>query len=252
MSTVYFALDIAPDSLSSSLSQLFKHTRGFRYVTCHGLLGSYDDCVRQLNFDNTFSSENILFLWFGNSITNLPWQTAVDLVERLLCLKNVGGTKLLLSVDGCRDKKLIEDAYDLPGGQSRSFMRNGLLHANDLLGDEVFDCNDWDFEGCWDPISAVHNSYHVAKRDLTLIVSGQEIPVAKGEKLHSIASGKWDRAIIERLCEEANVTLKRQWTKPVENFSESSLVYILQYLHNFLFEYGLSLKLGCYLLSGRS
>lgn len=192
----------------------------FKYVTCHGLLGSYDDCVNLLDYDSAFGAEEVLFLWFGNSITNLPWKTAVDLVHRLLCVKNTR-TNLLLPVDGCRNDELIENAYDLPGGQSRLFMRNGLQHANELLGHDVFDSADWDFEGHWDPVESMHSSYHVAKRDLTLLVDGQTLSITKGEKIHGISSGKWDSEIIGRLCKAAGVNIDRQWTRATENFSES-------------------------------
>jgi uncharacterized SAM-dependent methyltransferase len=196
--------------------------QGFQYVTCHGLLGSYEDCVNLLDYDNAFEAEEVLFLWFGNSITNLPWKTAVDLVHRLLCVENTR-TSLLLPVDGCRNDKLIQNAYDLPGGQSRLFMRNGLRHANELLGHDVFDPADWDFEGHWDPIESMHSSYHVAKRDLTLSVDGQTLSISKGEKIHGISSGKWDSEIISRLCKAAGANIDRQWTRPTENFSESPL-----------------------------
>lgn len=217
--TVYFAVDIAPEGLANSLAQLSENMRNFQYVSCHGMLGSYDDCVQLLEDHDAFGAEDVLFLWFGNSITNLPWKTARDLINHFLCT-NSRRTKLLLSVDGCRSEELIQTAYDLPDGQSREFMQNGLIHANQVLGDEVFDCADWDFEGSWDPVSAMHNSYHVAKRDLTIQVDGQNVQFTKGEKLHGIMSGKWDRDIVGRLCEAAGVTMERHWTRPVDNFGK--------------------------------
>ncbi|KAJ6133484.1 histidine-specific methyltransferase [Penicillium samsonianum] len=220
--TAYFAVDIAPDSLTNSLAQLSENMRGFQYVICHGMLGSYNDCVKLLDNNDAFGAEGVLFLWFGNSITNLPWKTATDLINRLLCTKS-RRTKLLLPVDGCRSEELILTAYDLPGGQSRRFMQNGLIHANALLGDEVFDCADWDFEGIWDSVSAMHNSYHVAKRDLTIQVDGQTVSIAKGEKLHGITSGKWDSEIVGLLCKAAGVTVERHWTRSVDNFAEDAI-----------------------------
>lgn len=225
--TAYFAVDIAPDSLSNSLAQLSENMRGFQYVICHGMLGSYNDCVKLLDNNDAFGAEGVLFLWFGNSITNLPWKTATDLINRLLCTKS-RRTKLLLPVDGCRSEELILTAYDLPGGQSRRFMQNGLIHANALLGDEVFDCADWDFEGIWDSVSAMHNSYHVAKRDLTIQVDGQTVSIAKGEKLHGITSGKWDSEIVGLLCKAAGVTVERHWTRSVDNFGKSMTLILMK------------------------
>lgn len=227
--TAYFAVDIAPDSLANSLAQLLENMSSFQYVICHGMLGSYDDCVQLLEDNDAFGGEDVLFLWFGNSITNLPWKTAADLINHLLCTKS-RRAKLLLSVDGCRNEELIMSAYDLPGRQSRLFMQNGLIHANAVLDDKVFDCADWDFEGSWDPVSAMHNSYHVAKRNLTVQVDGQIVPFTKGEKLHGIMSGKWDSEIVGRLCEAAGVTLERNWTRPVDNFGKSmTLVWMKTY-----------------------
>lgn len=213
---VYLALDVAADALAQSVSTLARLTSGFQHVVCHGLLGTYEDCATLLSREDLFHGQDILFLWFGTSITNLPWDAAADLLRRLLCHKHCSA-EMLVTVDGCQDLEMINLSYDIPTGQIRSFVRNGLVHANRLLDSEVFNLDDWDFERCFDPQTRDLNLYHVAKKDMTLHVDGQDIPVVKGERVHAITSAKWTVEDVERLSASAGVVIGEKWIGPRAN-----------------------------------
>nr|UBX54568.1 methyltransferase domain [Aspergillus sp.] len=212
----YFALDVAADPLIESLAQMTRMLGKSNYISCQGLLGTYEDCMSLLEQDKQlFRNRKLLFLWLGNSITNMTWETSVDSLRRLLQYPD---SELLVSVDGNRNLDTVQRAYDLPDGKIRRFVRNGLTHANRLLGEEVLKEDDWDFESSWDAEGKAQQLYHVAKRDLSLEVDGTILRIMKGEKIHAITSAKWTVNEIQDLCSAAEVDLKRAWIEPVYNF----------------------------------
>lgn len=198
-----------------------------KYISCQGLLGSYEDCLTLLNEEEgqkllCIRNRHLLFLWLGNSITNMPWEDSVDIVRRMLWSSN---SALLVSVDGNQNPQSIQMAYDMPDGKNRRFLRNGLTHANLLLDEGVFNAGDWDLEAKWYAEDKEHRAYHVAKREISLTVDGNIVQIAKGEKIHAITSAKWTTEEVERLCEAAGVELEHSWIEPVYNFGTSELEF---------------------------
>ncbi|PLB51477.1 hypothetical protein P170DRAFT_422488 [Aspergillus steynii IBT 23096] len=222
-SIAYFALDVAADSLNHSLSQMTRMLGNSKYISCQGLLGSYEDCMSLLEEEEQrlFRNHRPLFLWLGNSITNMAWETSVNSLRRLLQYPK---SQLLASIDGNENTEAIQLAYDLPDGKIRRFVRNGLNHANRLLGEDVFSESDWDFESKFDAVAKEQRLYHVAKRDLSLKVDGNFLSIAKGEKIHAITSAKWTAVEVDQLCAAAGVVVKSTWIDPFDNFG----CYMLQ------------------------
>ncbi|KAL4932172.1 uncharacterized protein BDV17DRAFT_288248 [Aspergillus undulatus] len=109
-SITYFALDVAAESLTQSLSQM-------RCMLDH------------------------------SNITNMARQESADILRRLLQYPNA---EMLVSIDGNQSAMAIKRAYDLSDGEMSRFVRNGLTHANRLLREDVFKDSDWEFESCWD------------------------------------------------------------------------------------------------------
>ncbi|KAI9366962.1 histidine-specific methyltransferase [Aspergillus egyptiacus] len=223
----YFALDVAADPLIENLAQLTRLLgRDSEYISCQGLLGSYEDCLMFLEQEHEqqqlFRNQRLLFLWLGNSITNMSWESSVDILGRLLRLRYYPDSELLVSVDGNQDVESIRLAYDLPGGQIRRFVRNGLTHANRVLGGEenVFDEEDWEYERSWNEEGREIRGYHVAKRDLVVKVDGNVLAIGKGERIHAVSSAKWTVDEMQKLCSAAGVVIKRSWCEPVYNFGE--------------------------------
>lgn len=168
-------------------------------------------------------NHRLLFLWLGNSITNMTWEASVDSLRRLLQYPE---SRLLASVDGNQDLRTIQLAYDLPDGQNRRFVRNGLHHANRLLGEDVFNEDDWGFECSWDAKAKAQRTYHVAKKDMSITVDGIVMNISKGEKIHAIASAKWTATEMQQLCFDAGVELKQGWIEPAYNFGKSEFAVI--------------------------
>ncbi|MCJ1351953.1 MAG: hypothetical protein MMC33_001937 [Icmadophila ericetorum] len=189
----YFALDVAEDGLRLSLSSLLKQVSAFQYVTCHGLLGTYEDCVDFLNSDDARSRQHTIFLWLGNSIANMAKEEATHLLQRLLHWKSES-VEMLVSIDGCRNSDFILHAYDLLDQRSRAFVRNGLVNLNRVLGDIVFQKDDWGFEGLWDPSVGEHRSYHVAKKAMSLQIVGKDVCIEERERVLAVTSAKWRSA----------------------------------------------------------
>ena len=214
---IYFALDVAEDGLRKSLSGMLEQLVTCQYVTCHGLLGTYEDCAELLNGNGVQSSRPTMFLWLGNSIANLTKEVASHLLQNLLHRKG-SNIEMLVSIDGCHDSESIASAYDLPGQKSREFVQNGLKNANQVLGNIVFQKNDWDFAGVWEAEVGEHRSYHVAKKAMLLRIDGKDVSIVEGEKLLAITSAKWNFADVTSLCESANLRLSRRWIEGTKHF----------------------------------
>lgn len=212
-------------SLVESLAQMTRSLGKSQYISCQGLLGSYEDCMMLLEQEYQELSRNhrLLFLWLGNSITNMTWEASVDSLRRLLQYPE---SRLLASVDGNRDLYSIQLAYDLPDGQTRRFVRNGLHHANRLLGEAVFNEDDWDFECSWDAEAKALRIYHVAKEDMSITVDGILMNISKGGKIHAITSAKWTTTEMQQLCFDAGVELKQAWIEPAYNFGKSEFAVV--------------------------
>lgn len=219
----YFALDVAMCSLTDCLMRLHRLTQKFDGITVGGLRGTYDDCIALLSQDShVFDDQTITFLWQGNSIANLTREDAASLLSRLI-YTSACAAEVLVAADGCQDVSIIKAAYDLPGGQSRTFVQSGLLHANRLMESNLFDIDDWGFEGVWDDGAHEHNTYHVAKRDLILQLGNERIAVAAGQRLHAVVSAKWNLSDINDIRARANLSMACRWTEEAFGYSMLTL-----------------------------
>lgn len=127
----YYALDLSRPELKRTLSAvdgLYKH------VHCHGLFGTYDDGLAWMK---KTAGRPKCILWMGSSIGNLDRTEAADFLQDFSgALK--GQDSMLIGIDACQESDKVYQAYNDKRGVTHEFILNGLMHANKLIGKEVF------------------------------------------------------------------------------------------------------------------
>lgn len=167
---------------------------------CHGLLGTYDDGLEWLKLpQNSARSKCILHL--GSSIGNFNREEAAQFLKGFAETLKPKGV-MLIGVDGCQDQERVYHAYNDREGKTHEFVRNGLTHANKLLGKKAFRQNDWKVIGEYDVAAGRHQAFYVPLEDIEL----DGISFVAGEKVRIEESYKYSEIQTEQLWEAAGLT----------------------------------------------
>ncbi|KAI8093632.1 uncharacterized protein BX664DRAFT_295507 [Halteromyces radiatus] len=213
----YYALDLDQHELEKSLSSLGNQ---FNYVQLYGLLGTYEQGIPWLSQQYTSRSTPKVVLWLGSSIGNQSRQESAIFLRRLqrTCLQP--GDLCVIGFDRRNDPSVIAKAYDDPQGITRQFIMNGLDHVNVILGQALFNKDDFDYDSRYQSLHGRHVAHYRAKKDLTLTFSkknGQRVvQVIKDELIHVEHSYKYNLAEISHILNAAELDLVEQWMDPKE------------------------------------
>ena len=106
---------------------------------------------------------------------------------------------MLIGIDACQESGKVYRAYNDKQGTTHEFVRNGLMHANKLMGKEVFRNDDWKVIGEYDEVAGRHQAFYSPVRDVvveeTLIRAGEKIRVEESYKYSLLQSNElWQRA----------------------------------------------------------
>lgn len=180
----YYALDLSLPELQRTLADV----KGvFKYVHCHGLLGTYDDGLEWLK-EPEQSRRPKCILWLGSSIGNLSLKEAKDFLGNFRSVMGPDDS-MLIGIDACQDKDRVFQAYNDRKGTTHAFILNGLLHANRLIGRTAFQLEDWYVIGEYNVEKNCHQAFVVPKKDVyiegTLIRSGERIRIEESYKYNS-------------------------------------------------------------------
>ena len=190
-------MDLSLSELHRTLSAIPKGT--YRHVHCHGLLGTYDDGLEWLKLPQQ-SARSKCILHLGSSIGNFNREEAAQFLKgfaETLKPEDV----MLIGVDGCQDAERVYHAYNDREGKTHEFVRNGLVHANELLGKEAFSQTDWEVIGEYDVAAGRHQAFYVPRKDIE--VDG--ISFEAGEKVRIEESYKYSKIQTEQLWEAAGL-----------------------------------------------
>ena len=207
----YYALDLSSKELTSSLQKLAGDFPPERGITCHGLLGTYNDLAFWLAQQLKHLLSPVLFLSLGNSIGNFSSQDASAFLAQFTSTQTKRELRFIVGVDGCQDVRQIESCYEPSNPLTRAFLMNGLEQANEVLGFYFFRGQDWACVGLFDKVDRTWKDYYVAQRDLELKIAGTCIKIAKDERILAISSAKWTECDIRKISLEAGLRLSRSW-----------------------------------------
>ncbi|KAH7159828.1 C-type lectin protein [Dactylonectria estremocensis] len=201
----YFALDLSRKELERTLAQV----PDYKYVSCHGLLGTYDDGREWLK-QPAIAGRSKCILHLGSSIGNFPRDKASDFLRGFADVLRPSDT-LLIGVDSCSDPAKVYHAYNDDQGLTHQFVLNGLTHANNLLGEEAFDLANWSVIGeyVYDTEGGRHQAFVSPIRSTEVLGS----TIMPHERIQIEQSLKYSQVETARLWATAGFTEMGRWTR---------------------------------------
>lgn len=172
----YYALDLSLSELQRTFSQL--DTSAFRYVSFHALHGTYDDALSWLE-KSRVDGRATCVMTMGSSLGNFTRDGAARFLADFS--KALTSSDLILvGLDACQNPNRVFHAYNDSQKVTEQFYRNGLVHANNLLGYEAFKQDEWEIEGIYDQKSNRHQASYVALKPIRTT----DFAFEGGEKIH--------------------------------------------------------------------
>ena len=171
----------------------------FTHVTCHGLFGTYDDGLAWLTrTENKVKTKCILSL--GSSVGNFRRKDAANFLRDFA--EALGpADSMLIGLDACQREDRVYKAYNDSDGITHKFYRNGLFHANRLLGYDAFKPKEWNVVGVYNESEGRHEAYFTPVADVRV----EDCILKKGEKILLEEAHKYSAAQSEMLWHSAGL-----------------------------------------------
>lgn len=211
----YYALDLSLPELRRTLSAV--PTGTYQYVKCFGLHGTYDDGLAWLQRTKT-PTKSTCVLSLGSSIGNFSRDGAATFLHQFAHVLGPQDS-LIIGLDSCQNAQQIYTAYNDSKGVTESFYRNGLNHANRLLGYEGFEQSKWDVVGVFNEELHCHEAFYLALYDVN--VNGMTI--LKGSKIHLETAYKYSSEQMEDLWQASGLVHQTAYGNKVGDYSKSSI-----------------------------
>ncbi|KIW64449.1 dimethylhistidine N-methyltransferase [Phialophora macrospora] len=199
----YFALDLSLSELRRTFAEL--DTSVFHYVSFHALHGTYDDALSWLEKTRTDRAATCV-MTMGSSLGNFTPEGAAKFLasfKKALAASDF----MLVGLDACQQPERVFRAYHDSQHVTEQFYRNGLLHANNILGYEAFKPDEWEVEGFYDEESNKHQASYVALKTIHV----KDFHFEKGEKIHFEDAFKYSEAESDALWHAAGFILQMSY-----------------------------------------
>lgn len=203
--TRYVAVDIAAHEISAALERLVPDFPGLE------LVGVATDFSRELDLGGVLADSPALFFYPGSSIGNFtPADARVFLarVQRYCAARP--GSSLLIGVDGKKEKRLLDAAYDDALGVTAAFNRNALRHLNRKFG-FAFDVGSFAHRGFYNEAEGRIEMHLESTRDQAVLLDGHERRFRAGERIHTENSYKYAPMEFETVLADAGFASVRRW-----------------------------------------
>ena len=155
----------------------------------------------------------VLMFYPGSSIGNFTPDEALRFLREAhgACLRGGAGGGLLIGVDRVKAASLLEPAYDDALGVTAAFNRNLLPRFNRLTGAD-FQLADWRHVALFNSAESRIEMHLEALRAVTVRWPGGERTFARGDRIHTENSYKWQEADFAALLRCAGFTSTQAWT----------------------------------------
>ncbi|KAK5955661.1 hypothetical protein OHC33_003302 [Knufia fluminis] len=196
----YFALDLSYPELKRTFSEL--DTSRFQFVNFNAFHGTYDDGLAWLSKAEHKDKPNVV-LSLGSSIGNFARPEAGQFLHgfsQALSAQDL----VIIGLDATSDQERIFSAYNDSKGVTESFYRNGLDHANAIIGHEAFKQGEWAVKGEYVKEANKHQASYVALKDVTI----ENVNIKKGEALPFEHAHKFVDEESDHLWHEAGLVSK--------------------------------------------
>lgn len=151
----------------------------------------------------------------GSSIGNFSRDEAAKFLKEFAQALQLDDT-MLIGLDGCKDKEKVFRAYNDEKGLTHKFIRNGLSHANKILGANVFKEKDWIVIGEYDEQAGCHQAFYSPVQD----TSFDNVNFRAGEKIRIEQSYKYSEEERSRLWRMAGLSEGARWTDSTGDYCE--------------------------------
>lgn len=210
----YYALDLSLRELERTLAAVPKGW--YNNVQCYGLHGTYDDGLEWLKGPATRGKPKMI-MSLGSSVGNFSRPEAASFLKGFADTM-IPEDSLIVAVDGTKDASKVYHAYNDREGTTHRFIANGLKHANEMLGRQVFNLNDWKVIGEFNEAAGRHQAFVSPVMDKDV----EGILVKKDEKVRIEESHKYSDAEVEELWRAAGVVEQARWINQSEAYGTPS------------------------------
>ena len=211
----YFALDLSLPELERTFAML--DIEAYQHVSFRGLHGTYDDALSWLKNrpNNSVDGSTTCIMTLGSSIGNFTPDEATNFLKGYARI--LGPADLILvGLDACQDPKRIFRAYNDSKHVTERFYRNGLEHANRLLGYQAFKQEDWKVGTAVDERLNKHWASYVALKD----IKTKDLSFRAGEVIPFEEAWKFSEERSDKLWRESGLIHKMAYANFKGDYSE--------------------------------
>lgn len=208
----YVAVDVAGAELRRALERMAPDFPGIE------MLGVVTDFSRGVELEDVLDARPATFFYPGSSIGNFTPAEAVAFLASLQrhCAHREG-SGLLIGVDGKKSPRRLDAAYDDALGVTASFNRNVLLHLNRRFG-FGFPLDAFAHRAFYSEQEGRVEMHLETTRDVEVPLGAHSRRFARGERIHTENSYKYDPAEFDALLAQAGFGRRRMWRAPGEAY----------------------------------
>ena len=203
--TRYIAVDIAGAEIARALDRMaadFPDTE---------MVGVVADFAHALDLERVLDASPVTFFYPGSSIGNFtPDQARTFISSIQRHCETRPGSGLLIGVDGKKDKRVLDAAYDDALGITAAFNRNALVHLNRRFGFD-FALDGFVHRGFYNAAAGRIEMHLESLREQVVHLGAQSRRFAAGERIHTENSYKYHADEFATLLRDAGFGDVRSW-----------------------------------------
>ena len=211
----YIPIDISPNVLNQLKANFNGGLPGLRM---NAQAGDYFNILN--DFKASEHPKVVLFL--GSNIGNLTDEEAQEFIYKLGANLRARD-KLILGVDLIKAQDIVLPAYNDAAGITRDFNLNLLDRINTELGAD-FDVAEFKHAPEYTEEEGIAKSYLESGRDQTVTIEGEQFSFAKGERIHTEISRKYNDEVMTRILSNTDFIIADKFTDSKGYFAD----YVLE------------------------
>ena len=213
----YMPIDISENALSLLKEKIENQ---LEHPNVQPVAGDYFTSLEKIKF----SSKPTVVLFLGSSLGNMLDEEASRFLKQLSARLKQGDV-LLLGTDNIKEVEVVLPAYNDAAGVTAAFNFNLLDRINEELGAD-FNIAQFKHSPEYTMEDGVAKSFLESLQQQSVYFPGTEtyIHFAKGEKIQTESSRKYDRSIFEKLFRGTELKLMEQFSDKKNYFTDSIFV----------------------------
>jgi L-histidine Nalpha-methyltransferase len=197
-------IDISRQALEQSERTLGR----LRHISVVGHRETYEVGLWQATRERD-AHNPVLVLLLGSNIGNFDPPAAQEFMRAIRAALQPGDA-LLLGADLVKPEADLQLAYDDPLGVTAAFNKNLLVRINRELGAD-FDLDAFEHVAIWNPAHKRVEMHLESRVTQAATIKGRRIAFAKGERIWTESSYKYEPSDIEAMGETAGFSTTEQW-----------------------------------------